>query len=187
MHFFHIEARHAGLITLVNQIAQKVFVGCTAGKIARPPHAQRLIHSLFEAMMGLLDVAILVGDADIVKSRFHPIVRHEGLIPARPLLALAGGFLPDRSRQVISAVLLGEAPDGPQTGFDAFGQGLKALAEADHDGLHIGVGQHQVKEQVGKGFACQCHVQVIHVRKIGLCPLARLVALFKDHVFVWPM
>ena len=47
----------------------------------------------------------------------------------------------DGGAEIVGAVELGHAAELPEAGFQAFGERLEALREADLDRLEIGVGQ----------------------------------------------
>jgi hypothetical protein len=71
--------------------------------------------------MGLFDIAILMRDARVVPGRLHAVMGHEGLVPFRPVFALALVQLANSSCQMIGAVLLGHPSYLPQAALQAFG------------------------------------------------------------------
>ena len=83
-------------IALADQLLQEPIVGAAVGKIAAAAHAQRLIDGVFEAEVLLFDVAVLVGDAEIVGRRFQVVVRHQEPVAllglGTPVCTRAGGW-----------------------------------------------------------------------------------------------
>jgi hypothetical protein len=63
------------------------------------------------------------------------------------LLLLFGQVVNGRA-QMVGAMLYWHPADLPQGVFDSFGERFKGFAKADLHRLDIGVGQHQVEEQM---------------------------------------
>ena len=114
-----------------------MFVGSSCCKIARKSNTQGLVDSLFEAMMGLLDISIFMSYADIVPSRLHAIMSHECLISNGPLFFFQLAQVTDCRTQMVCAMLLRNPTNLPERFFDALSQGFKRLAEADTGCFHI--------------------------------------------------
>jgi len=72
--------------------------------------------------------------------------------------------------------------NAPQAGFDPFDQRLETLGEADLDGFHVGVAEHQVEHQVWERHTAQGDAQRFHVRKVRLCLHTRLMDLSEHHL-----
>jgi hypothetical protein len=86
----------------------------------------------------------------------------------------------NRRAQMVGAMPLGDAAQVPQARLNAFDQRLEALREAELGGLHIGVAEHQVEDQMGKGHATQRDGQRGQVGEVGLGVDARQMALGED-------
>src|SRR5215471_18766224 len=115
--FFAVKACGSGLIALVDQILQEVFVGGATRKVTTASCPQGLVNCLLEPMMGLFHIPIFVSNASVVPGRLHPVMSHECLVPVRPLLAFGGGFVSHRCGQVIGAMLPRNPANGPQARF----------------------------------------------------------------------
>jgi hypothetical protein len=138
-------------------------------------------------MVGLFDIAILMGYTRVVPRGLHAVVLHECLIAGAPLLAFFRPKLVDGSAQVIGPVLLRHTAHLPECLLQPLRQRFKALALADGDGFHIRVRENKVEEPMGKGFPGQGNCQVVHPGKIRLAPLAWRVLLGKDDLTVRPV
>ena len=77
--------------------------------------------------MRLLYVPVLMSYTGIVPGRLHPVMSHEGFVAFGPVLALAFVQLTNGSRQMISAVLLGDASHLPDAALQSLGKRLKTL------------------------------------------------------------
>ena len=138
-------------------------------------------------MMRLLDIPIFMSDSDIVPGGLHVVVRHQPLVPNGPIFSFRLTELAHRSTQMISSMLLWHSANLPQRFLDPFRERLKGLAETDRSSFHIRVGEHEMIDQMGKGFSCNRDPQIFHMGEIGLCSFSRSVHLFKDDVLLWPM
>jgi len=58
----------------------------------------------------------------------------------------------DGCREVVGAVVLGHAADLPETELQPLGKGLETFGKAEGDGLDVGIGQHEVKQQMREGY-----------------------------------
>ena len=133
-------------------------------------------------MVRLLHVAVLVGDPGVVRRRHHPVVREQRGVAVGGLHPPVGVEPADGRAEVVGAVLLRYAAELPQRGLDPFRQRLEALRQADMDGFHIGVGQHEMEDEVREEDAGDGEAQVGHVGEVGLRPLAGPVDLGEDHL-----
>ena len=135
-------------------------------------------------MVGLRDIAVLMGFASGIGGRGHAIMGHQGQVAVRPAaLAVRLNGL-NRRREVVSAVVLGHAADLPEAELQPLGQRLEALGETEGDRLDVGVGQHEVEKEMREGCPGDGDRQFLHMGEVGLATLARLVDLRKDDVMV---
>ena len=72
----------------------------------------------------------------------------------------------DGSAQMIGAVLARYAAELPDARLETLDERLKAFREANLDGLHIRVHQHQVVDHVRKRHTPQRDAQAVHVGEI---------------------
>lgn len=179
--------RCAVLIAPLHQGLEKMLVGPSAGKVTAAPCSQRLVQRLLEAIVRLLDIAILVGHASVVPGRLHPVVAHQGLIAFGPLFPLFLPQLAHRCTEVIGTMQLWHPTELPQRALQSFGQRLETFAEADGGRFDIGVGEDTVKEQMGKRLPSNGNREIAHVRKIGLSARAGLMHLGKDDLLLVSM
>src|SRR6266700_1174949 len=130
-------AHLARQVALTDQLLQEPIVGAAVGKIAAAAHAQRLIDGVLEAVVLLFDVAVLVGDADVVGRRFQVVVRHQEPVAFPGLGTRVRIQRADGRTEMIGAMLARYAAYSPKAGLEAFNQALVALAEADLNGLDV--------------------------------------------------
>src|SRR5579875_215569 len=88
---------------------------------------------------------------------------------------------------MIGGMHLRDSAQLPKHLFDAFGQRLKALAEAERDRFDMGVGEHKVIDQMGKRLPSNDNAQIAQMRKIGLGALPWCMDLLKDHLTLRPI
>ncbi len=99
-----------------------MLVGSAISEVTVPPCSQRLIHRLFEAVVGLFHIAVLMSHPRIVPGRLHAVVGHECLVAGGPLLFLCRFQVLYRRTQVIGPMLLRHSAQLPERFFDAFSQ-----------------------------------------------------------------
>ena len=111
-----------GEVALRDDRLEEAGVALTVQKLPTAPHAQGLIDRLLEPVVGLLDVAVLVRDAERVGGRLHPVVAHQraiAILRQGPSVAIERV---DRRAQMIGAVALGDASELPEAALDPFDQ-----------------------------------------------------------------
>ncbi|HEX2185771.1 MAG TPA: hypothetical protein VHN78_09730, partial [Chloroflexota bacterium] len=145
-------------VELGEQPPQEGGVGLPAGEVAAAPQHQGLVQRPLEPAVTLLGVAVLVGLARLDRLRRQPVVAQQGLVA--PLEDLRVGPRLHGGGQAVGAVQLGHAAQLPQGVLQALAEALVALGEADGARLPVGVGQHEVVDQVGEGAALQGDAQV---------------------------
>src|SRR6266699_413341 len=131
-------------------------------------------------MVGLFYVSILMGNAGIIPGRLHAVVGHECMIALGPIFSLFCAQVPHSCAQMVGAMLLWNPADLPKRFLDPFGEGLKALAEADARCFRVGVGEHKMEDQVRKRFIGNRDAEILHVSEIRLRSLAWDMSLLKD-------
>src|SRR5579875_3859832 len=88
---------------------------------------------------------------------------------------------------MVGAMLVRHPTNLPERFLDPLGQRLKRLAETDGGGFDIRRGEHEVIDQVRKGFPSNRHAQILHMRKIGLSSFSRGMDLLKHDLLLWAM
>ena len=134
-----------------HELLEERLIVASTGEIAAPAKHQGLVDGLLEAVMTLLDVAILVGLSRLDRLGFEAVVLHQGLVSPSEHLGLWIGV--DRRGQAIGAVPSRNSSQFPQGVLQPFAEALEALGEADRAGLPVGVGQHEMIDQVIERFA----------------------------------
>jgi hypothetical protein len=167
-----------------HELLEEALIVASTGEITASAKHQSLIDGLFETMMTLFDVAILVGLSRPDRLALEPVVRQQGLIPPGKHLGLLIGV--DRRGQTIGAVPLGNSSQFPQGVLQPFAEALEALGEADRAGLPVGVGEHEVVDQVIERFAGDRHAECSHVGEVALGESARLMGLCEEHLLGRP-
>src|SRR5713226_418282 len=137
--------------------------------------------------MGLLDIPIFMSDGDIVPGGLHAVVGHQPLVSNGPIFSFRLAELAHRRAQMISSMLLWHSANLPQSFLDPFRERLKRLAETDGSRFHIRVGEHEMIDQMSKGFSRDRDSEIFHMGEIGLSPFSRGMHLFKDDVLLWSM
>src|SRR5262249_39473331 len=64
---------------------------------------------------------------------------------------------------------------------------LKGFAETDLHRFSIRIGQHQMEDEMRERLLGNRDTQILHVREIGLGPLAWGMHLLEEHLVFWPM
>jgi hypothetical protein len=182
-----LEAIGSREIAVAHQVLHKALVGRPRGELAATSYAQCLIKRLFEAEVGLLHIAILMGDARIIPGRLHAVVPHEGLVTLGEGFLLIAGQMANCCAQMVGAMLGRNASQLPERLFDAFCQCLKGFAEAHTYRFHIGVRQHEMIQQMGKGLSVDRHLQIAHVGEIRLGTFCGNMHLLKDDFPLRPL
>jgi hypothetical protein len=71
-----------------HELLEKQLIVASAGEIAAASEHQGLVDGLFEAVMTLLDVAILVGLSRLDRLAFEAIMREQSLVSASEYVGL---------------------------------------------------------------------------------------------------
>ena len=95
-----------------HQLLEEQLIVASAGEIAAASEHQGLVDGLLEAVMTLLDVAILVGLSRLDRPAFEPVMREQSLVASSEQLGF--GVAVDRGGQAIGAVSLGNSSQFPQ-------------------------------------------------------------------------
>jgi hypothetical protein len=156
----------------------------SAGEIAAASEHQGLVDGLLEAVMTLLDVAILVGLPRPDRLAFEPVMREQSVVPAGEQLGF--GIAVDRGGQAIGAVSPGDSSQFPQGVLQALAEALEALGEADGAGLPVGVGEHEVIDEVVEGLAEDGDAELGHAGEVALGEPPRLVDLGEEDLLGRP-
>jgi hypothetical protein len=159
------EAVEATRVALRQQLPQEPLVHRAAGKVAAAPQQQALLQGALELVVTLLAVAVLVSLAGIDGLPAQAVVAEQRLVAS--LEDLGVGPRLDRRRQPVGAMNQRHAAQLPQGVLQSFAETLEALAKTDRDCLPIGVGEHEVVEQVREGMAGKGNAQVVAVREVG--------------------
>jgi hypothetical protein len=152
-------------VELGEQLLEEGAVTVPAGEVAAAPQHQGLVQGLLEAAVPLLDVAVLVALAGLDGLPLQAVVAQQGLIA--PLEHLRVGARLHGGSQAVGAVQLRHTAQLPEGVLQALAEALVALGEADGARFPVGVGQHEVVDQVGEGAAGDGDTQVGAVGEVG--------------------
>src|SRR3954469_4218628 len=152
----------------------------SAGEITAASEHRGLVDGLLEAVMTLLDVAILVRLPWLDRLALEPVMREQSLVASREYLGF--GVAVDRGGQAIGAVSPGDSSQFPQGVLQALAEALEALGEADGAGLPVGIGEHEVIDQVVERLAEDGDAELGHAGEVALGETSRLVDLGEEHL-----
>jgi hypothetical protein len=167
-----------------HELAEKRLILAAAAEVAAASQQEGLVDGLLEPVMALLDVAVLVGLPRLDRLGFEAVVRQKGLVPPSEHLGLRIGV--DRRGQTISTVPSGNPSQFPQGVLQPFAEALEALGEADRASLPVGVGEHEVIDQVVERLAGDGNAERAHVGEVTLGEPPRLVGLCEEHLLGRP-
>jgi hypothetical protein len=173
-------------VELPEELTQERFVRRPAAEVPAPTQQQRLLQRPLEAMMALLHVAILVRLGRLDRLPLQPVVTQQRLI------ALREGLRPlrprrERRRQSVGAVHLRHAAQLPQGVLQPLAETLEALGEADRPRLPVGVGQHEVVDQVREHHPVDGHAQIRAVREVAGAQPAGVMHLGEEDLLGGPL
>ena len=164
-------------------LEERLIVGST-GEIAATSEHQGLIDGLLEAVMTLLDVAILVGLPRLDRLAFEPVMGEQSPVASGEHLGF--GVAGDRGGQAIGAVSPGDSSQFPQGVLQPLAEALEALGEADGAGLPVGIGEHEVIDQVVERLAEDGDAELDHAGEIRFGEPTRLVDLGEEDLLGRP-
>jgi hypothetical protein len=129
----------------------------------------------------LLHVAVLVALAGLDGLALQAVVGQQGLVAS---LERFGPFHPrlDGRRQPVGAVQRRHPAQLPQGVLQALTEALQALRETDCTRFPIGVGEHEVVDQVGERAAVDRHAQVGAVGEVAGTQPAGVMHLGEEHL-----
>jgi hypothetical protein len=153
-------------VFLSQHLPQEQRVAVSAAELPAATHHQRLVQCLFELVVALLGVAILVTSAGLDGLALQAVVTQQRLITLLERLRPFDARL-YRRRQPIRAMQLRHAAQFPQGVLQAFAEALQAFRETDRSRLPIGVGEHEMIEQVDEGPAVDGHSQIRTVGEVA--------------------
>jgi hypothetical protein len=176
---FHSQLFPPAAVAAALHVAQELPIGLPAGEVAMAPQQQRLFDRLLEAAVPLLAVPVLVTARRVGRLGFEPVMGQQRPVLRRVLLSAA--LVMDGQRHAVGAVPLRHSAQFPQGVLQPLAQAGEALGDAHADVFPVGVGQHEVIDQVGKRLPLNGHSQAIHVREVGGPQPARLMRLGKEY------
>src|SRR5215213_2881713 len=162
-------------------LAEKGLVLGPRRKIPAPPQQQGLLDRALEAVMRLLDVAILVAPARGITIGLNPVMRQRSKVAvvegAGSVTQLVSG-----RREVVRPMQLRRFAQLPDGRLEAANQSLEALRKADPPRFPIRVGQDEVVEKVVEALADEADPQLIHACEVALARLSRAMLLGEHHL-----
>jgi hypothetical protein len=147
-----------------HHLLQKAAVFVAAAEIAAAPQEQRLLHGVFEMSMRRLTVAVLVRLANI-----DPLAGQAIMVQQATIAGLKLAFdrqVVDRRAQAVAAMAARHASQFPQGILQTVGQRLERFRGAKGHGFPVGVGEHEVIDQVLEALAEDGDTQRVHAGEI---------------------
>jgi hypothetical protein len=129
--------------------------------------------------VALLGVAVLVGRRGVDRLALQAVVAQQRLVALGECLALFTWW--DGSGEAVGPMDLRHTAQFPQRILQAVVEALPALGEADRAGLPVGVGQHEVVDQVLERYAGDGDAQPRAVREVRGAEPPRLMDLGEEH------
>jgi hypothetical protein len=167
-----------------HELLEERLVVASTGEIAAPTKHQGLVDRLLETVMTLFDVAILVGLSRLDCLAFEMVMREQRLVSLSE--HLGSRIAVDRGGQAIGAVSPGDSSQFPQGVLETFAEALEAFGEADGARLPVGIGEHEVIDQVVEGFAEDGDAEFGHAGEVALGEPARLMNLGEEDLLGRP-
>ena len=167
-----------------HELLEEQLVIASAGEVATASEHQGLVDGLLEAVVTLLDIPILVGLSRLDRLAFEPVMGEQSLVASGEHLRV--GIAVDRRGQAIGAVTPGDSSQFPQGVLQPFAEALEALGEADGAGLPVGIGEHEVIDQVVERLAEDGDAELDHAGEIALGEPTRLVDLGEEDLLGRP-
>lgn len=167
-----------------HELLEERLIVASAGEIAAASEHQGLVDGLLEAVMTLLDVAILVGLSRLDRQTFEVVMREQSLVS--PGEHLGFGVAVDRGGQAIGAVSPGDSSQFPQGVLQTLAEALETLGEADGAGLPVGIGEHEVIDEMVERLAEDGDAELGHAGEVALGEPPRLVDLCDEHLLGRP-
>ncbi len=168
-------------VELVEQAAQECLVLGTPGEVSAAAQHQGLVQGPLELPVALLHVAVLVRVGRLDRLARQAVVPQQRLVALRERRRTLRPRR-DRRRQPVGAVQLRRAAQFPQGVLQAIAEALVALRETDRPRLPVGVGQHEVVDQVVEGRAGDGHAQVGAVGEVTGAEPSGVVDLSEEHL-----
>jgi len=172
-------------VELPEQLPQERLVGGSAREVAAAPQHQGLVQGPLELPVALLDVAVLMGLGRLDRLPLQAVVPQQGLVAV--VESSPGGARRHGGGQAVGAVQQRHAAQFPQGVLQAVAEALVALGEADGARLPVGVGQHEVVDQVVQRRAGDGHVQVGAMGEVAGGEAAGVVDLGEEHLLGRPL
>jgi hypothetical protein len=172
-------------VLLRTQVAEKLLILCSTGKVPAATQQEHLLQRAFELVMALFGIAVLVAAAGIDRLATHPVVTQQGAIALREPFGVA--ILVDRQAHAIRTMLVRHSAQLPEGILQAGAEALEAFAETDADVFPVRIGQHKVVDQVGKRHAHDRHVQTGQMGEIRGAELSGFVLLGEEHFPIRPL
>jgi hypothetical protein len=164
-------------VARVHHLLKKAPVCFTTAKVATAAQVQGLVHRRLEVPMRRLAIAILVRLAHIDPLADQAIVVQQPPI-ATLKLALDRQVI-DRRAQAVAAMPPRRTSQFPQRVLQAVGQRLERLRRADGYRFPVGVGEHEVINQMLEALAEDGDSQGVHAGEIRGGQIARVMHLAK--------
>jgi hypothetical protein len=182
-HFFMKTLLSVGIAS-GHELLEKQLIVASAGEITAASEHQGLVDGLFEAVMTLLDVAILVGLSRLDRLAFELVMREQSLVSSSEHLGFWVAV--DRGGQAIGAVSPGNSSQFPQCVLQTLAETLETLGEADGAGLPVGVGEHEVIDHVVERLPEDGDAELGHAGEVALGEPPRLMDLGEEDLLGRP-
>jgi hypothetical protein len=163
---------------------EECLIVASIGEITAASEHQGLVDGLLEAVMTLFDIPVLVGLPRLDRLAFEPVMREQSLVS--PGEHLGFGIAVDRRGQAIGAVPFGDPSQFPQGVLQSLAEALEALGEADGACLPVGVGEHEVIDQVVERLAEDGDAELGHAGEVALGEPTRLMDLREEDLLGRP-
>jgi len=151
-------------------------------EIPTAPQPQGLVQGILEVPVRRLDIAILVGLADVDPVSFDTVVRQQ--------VAIAAGEFPvvrqviDRRRQAVAANPPGDSARQVKGVLQACRERFERFGTAEVDVFPVRVGEHRVEPEVVERLAADRHLEFVHANEVERDQVSRMMDLGKPHLLL---
>jgi hypothetical protein len=183
---FFLEPLPPARVELLEQPTQEGLVGRSVGKVPAATQQEGLVQGTLELPVTLFHVAVLVGMSRLDGLALQTVVPQQRLVTLRERRRTFRSRR-DGRRQPVRAVQQRHAAQLPERVLKSLTEAFVALGKTDRARLPIGVGEHEVVDQVIEGHTGNGYAQIGAVGEVAGAQPSGMVDLGKEHLPGWSL